>query len=91
MMRVNLILAMLLVLCALGTVTAQHRARTLYQALEAEQSRSKALDTEYNQLLIELSTWAVHTRIEEVATERLRMRRPPVAEGRSSSVPEVAQ
>jgi cell division protein FtsL len=76
MSRVNLVLVVLLVICALGAVTSQHKARKLYQALEAERERARALDVEFDQLQIEQSTWAVHTRIERVATERLRMHRP---------------
>lgn len=79
MVRLNLVLVMIVVLCALGVITAQHRARKLYQALEAEQERSKSLDVEYGQLQLEQSTWAVHTRIERVAADRLKMRRPDPA------------
>ena len=76
MSRVNLVLVVLIVICALGAVTSQHKARKLYQALDSENQRARALDVEFDQLQIEQSTWAVHTRIERVATERLRMHRP---------------
>jgi cell division protein FtsL len=76
MLRVNLILMLVLVVCALGTVTSQHRARKLFQAIEAEQERARALDVEHGQLQIELSTWAVHPRIEKIATDRLKMHAP---------------
>ena len=58
MLRLNLFLLLGLVICALGTVTSQHKARKLFQALESEQERAKQLDVEYGQLQIELSTWA---------------------------------
>ena len=76
MLRLNLVLTLIVMFCALGVVTSQHRARKLFQAIEAEQERSKALEVEFGQLQIEQSTWAVHTRIERVAIDRLRMRRP---------------
>ena len=76
MLRLNLILTLVVMICALGVVTSQHRARKLFQAIESEQERGKALEVEFGQLQIEQSTWAVHTRIERVAIERLRMRRP---------------
>lgn len=76
MLRVNLALTLIILVCSLALVTAQHRARKLFQAMEAEQERGRALEVEYGQLQIEQSTWAVHTRIERVAVDRLRMRRP---------------
>ena len=76
MLRINVILMLILMVCALGTITAQHRSRKLFTAIEAEQERSRSLEVEYGQLQIEQSTWAVHTRIERVAVERLKMRRP---------------
>ena len=79
MIRLNLILLMMVVFCAIGVVTSQHKARKLFQALEAEQERAKSLDVEYGQLQIELSTWATQPRIEKVARERLKMRVPEPA------------
>ena len=73
MLRFNMILLLVLVVCALGVVTSQHRARKLFQALEAEQERARQLDIEYGQLQLEMSTWATHPRIEKIARERLRM------------------
>ena len=48
-------------------MTSQHKARKLFQAVEAEQERAKQLDVEYGQLQLELSTWATHPRIEKIA------------------------
>ena len=80
MARGNLVLIIVLMICALSVVTAQHRARKLFQALEAEQQRARALDEEYGQLQLELSTWGVHPRIERVAAERLKMHVPGPAQ-----------
>lgn len=79
MLRFNMILLLIVVCCALGTVTSQHKARKLFQALEAEQERARQLDVEYDQLQLELSTWATHPRIEKIARERLKMAVPPPA------------
>ena len=79
MLRLNLILLMAAVLCALGVVTSQHKARKLFQALESEQERAKQLDVEFGQLQLELSTWATSPRIEKIAREKLRMRTPEAA------------
>lgn len=86
MVRFNLLLALVLVLCALGVVTSQHKARKLFQQLEVEQERSRQLDVEYGQLQLELSTWATHPRIEKIARERLKMRLPePLRGARANS------
>jgi cell division protein FtsL len=76
MVRFNMILLLLVVVCALGVVTSQHRARKLFQDLEGEQERVKQLDVEYGQLQLEMSTWATHPRIEKIARDRLRMVTP---------------
>ena len=76
MLRTNMVLLFFIVFCALGVVTSQHKARKLFQALEAEQERTKQLDVEFGQLQLELSTWATSPRIEKIAREKLRMRIP---------------
>ena len=73
MVRFNMFLLLIAVVCALGVVTSQHRARKLFQDLEGEQERARQLDVEYGQLQLELSTWATHPRIESIARDRLKM------------------
>jgi cell division protein FtsL len=77
MTRANLVLLFLVVICALGVVTSQHKARKLFVELEKEQREAKRLDVEWGQLQLEQSTWATHARIESVAARDLRMRLPP--------------
>ena len=79
MLRLNLFLLVLAVVCALSVVTSQHKARRLFQALESEQERADHLDIEFDQLQIELSTWATSPRIEKIAREKLKMRTPEPA------------
>jgi cell division protein FtsL len=74
--RINLVLILALTACALGLVTSQHKARTLFADLEREQDRAKQLDVEWGQLQLEQSTWAMHARVEKIARERLRMSVP---------------
>ena len=76
MVRLNLLLLALLTACALGLVTSQHKARKLFVELEAEQERARGLEVEYGQLQLEASTWAMHTRVERIASQALRMRSP---------------
>ncbi len=77
MVRLNLILLGILVVCALSVVTSQHKARKLYVELQKEQELAKHLDVEWGQLQLEQSTWAMHARIEKIASGRLMMRVPP--------------
>ncbi len=79
MARLNVLLLLAVLVCALSVVTSQHRARKLFQALESEQERAKQLDVAYGQLQIELSTWATSPRIEKIARDKLRMRTPEAA------------
>lgn len=79
MLRLNLLLLLVAVVCALSVVTSQHKARRLFQALESEQERADQLDIEFDQLQIELSTWATSPRIEKIAREKLKMRIPEPA------------
>lgn len=74
MTRLNLILFGVLVACALALVTAQHQARKLFIALEQEQEAAKQIDIEWGQLQLEQSTWAVHSRVERIATSELAMK-----------------
>ncbi len=76
MAKLNLLLLLVLVVCALGLVTSQHKARKLFSELEREQERSRALDVEFGQLQLEASTWGLHSRVEKIAVGTLGMRTP---------------
>ena len=77
--RLNLILLAILVACALSVVTSQHKARKLYVELQKEQELAKQLEIEWGQLQLEQSTWAMHARIEKIASGQLMMRVPPAS------------
>jgi cell division protein FtsL len=74
--KLNLLLLAVLVACALGLVTSQHRARKLFSDLERELNRARELDIDYGRLQLEASTWGLHQRVEKIATGTLRMRTP---------------
>lgn len=76
MARLNLILILITLACALSTVSANHRARKLFTELEAAQKRMRDLDVEWGQLQLEQSTWAGHVRVEKAAREKLGMKPP---------------
>ena len=77
--RLNLALLVLLVACALALVTSQHKARKLYVELQMEQELAKQLGIEGGQLQLEQSTWAMHARVEKIASGQLKMRVPPAS------------
>ena len=79
MIRLNLILLAILVICALSVVTSQHKARKLYVELQKEQELAKQLEVEWGQLQLEQGTWAMHARIEKIASGELMMRAPPAS------------
>lgn len=76
MTRLNLILFFVLMLTAIALVEAQHRARKLYDQLDQAQKAEKKYELEYNQLQLEQSTWAMHSRIEGIATKELDLQVP---------------
>ena len=76
MIRLNLLLLVLVVACALGVITSQHQARKRFVDLESEQVAAKKLGEEWTQLRLEQSTWATHTRVSAIATSQLGMHLP---------------
>mgnify|MGYP001485539555 FL=1 len=79
MTRLNFILLAVLVACALSVVTSQHKARKFYVELQKEQELARKLEVEWGQLQLEQSTWAMHARIEKIASGQLLMRVPPAS------------
>ena len=91
MIRINFALLGVLLACALALVTSQHKARKLFTELEKEQDIAKQIDVEWGQLQLEQSTWAMHSRVEKIASSTLQMRVPPSARVRLiSSDPQAA-
>lgn len=71
-----LIIAVLIVVVlssALAVVYAKHQSRKLFVQLNELQQQRDAMNVEWGQLQLELSTWATNGRIEQVARQRLRM------------------
>ncbi len=76
MTRVNLLLLFVVVACALGVVTSQHKARKLFVELQREKERAQQMEVEWGQLQLEQSTWAMGARVEKIAAARLQMQLP---------------
>jgi cell division protein FtsL len=79
MIKLNIVLSVVLVLCALALVTSQHEARKLFTELTGQQETAKQIDVEWGQLQLEQSTWAMHARIEKIASGYLQMHVPAPA------------
>ncbi|TFW18438.1 cell division protein FtsL [Massilia arenosa] len=71
--KINAILCLLLVACALSLVNAQYKARHLFIELERSKSETKKLDVEWAQLQLDQSTLGKNARIEEIARTQLNM------------------
>jgi cell division protein FtsL len=71
MLRVNLFLLSLLVACGVSLVTSRHQARKLFVDLERAQAEARNYETEFGQLQLEQSTWAMPARVEKIARSSL--------------------
>ena len=71
MSRLNVVLALVLVMCALAVIQAQHRSRTYFVELERLKKEARALDEQWGQLQLEQSTWANPARVDTLARTRL--------------------
>lgn len=79
MVKLNLLLMAIAIACAMGVVTSQHKARKLFVDLQQQESQAKQMEIEWGQLQLEQSTWAMHARIEKIASTRLQMKVPDPA------------
>ena len=79
MIRV-VVLALAVIVTALGVVLSKHEARKQFveqQKLERERDR---MNVEWGQLLLEEGAWSSHARIEKLARGRLGMHMPTADE-----------
>jgi len=76
MLRLNLVLLALLVACGVSLVTSRHQARKLFVELERTQTEARNYETEFGQLQLEQSTWAMPARVEKIARSALGMELP---------------
>ncbi|MBT9567462.1 MAG: cell division protein FtsL [Thiobacillus sp.] len=71
MSRLNVVLAMVLVMCALALIQAQHRSRTYFVELEQLKKEARVLEEQWGQLQLEQSTWANPARVDTLARTQL--------------------
>ncbi len=65
--RTLLPLLFLLVLCSLLLVNSQHQTRRLFMQVEASRQKQTLLETEWDQLQLEQSNLAKHSRVDSLA------------------------
>ncbi len=78
MKRLDILLALALMACALAVVNAQHRARTLFVELETLKREARDLDVEWGKLQLEQGTLTSHARVEALAKQQLGLMTPPL-------------
>jgi len=74
--RLNVLLLVVVIACALGLVTSQHKARKLFVDLQYEKERAQHMDVEWGKLQLEQSTLVMPTRVEKLARQQLQMHLP---------------
>jgi cell division protein FtsL len=77
MSRLNIVLALVLIVCALAVIQAQHRSRTYFVGLERLKREARLLDEQWGQLQLEQSTWANPARVDALARSRVGLISPP--------------
>ena len=73
MTRLNILLAGLLVTCALGLVTSQHRARKLFIDLEHANAQTQQLEIRWEQLQLDQTALGTASLIDSKARRGLAM------------------
>ena len=61
---------------SIGVVYAKHQSRKVFIELNKLHAERDALNVEWGQLQLELSTLATHGRVEQIAREKLKMITP---------------
>jgi len=74
--RIDLLLVLVAIVCALGVVTAQHHARKLTVAIQQEKDHAQQMEVEWGQLRLEHSTWSMPARVENIVVSQLQMQLP---------------
>lgn len=85
MIRINLLLLVAVVLCAMSVVDAQYRARRAFAALDVAQQRAEQLGMDKDRLQVEERTMSAPGRIEQLARSKLGMQ--PITPARTLFVP----
>lgn len=66
-------LAVLVVLSGFANILLRHQHRLMFNALQTQQQQRDELNTEWQQLLLEQSTWSFQHFVEKKARDKLDM------------------
>lgn len=66
-------LAVLVVLSGFANILVRHQHRLMFNALQTQQQQRDRLNTEWQQLLLEQSTWSFQHFVEKKARDKLDM------------------
>ena len=91
MTRLNIVLAVVLVACALGLVSSQQRARRLFIDLERAQARAQQLEVRWDQLQLEQTGLAKSSLVDSKARRDLGMQPPSADRTLHLSIDVIAQ
>jgi cell division protein FtsL len=69
--RLNIVLALVLMVCALAVIQSQHRSRIYFVELERLKKEARTLDEQWGQLQLEESTWSNPARVDTLARSQL--------------------
>jgi cell division protein FtsL len=64
------------IICALGVVTSQHKARKYFVELQNEKDKAQQMEVEWGQLQLEQSSLALPARVDQIASRQLQMQMP---------------
>ena len=71
MRRLNVAMALVLVVCALAVIQAQHRSRSYFVELERLKKEARMLEEQWGRLQLEQGTWANPARVDTRARSRV--------------------
>jgi cell division protein FtsL len=75
----NIFLLLLVVASALGVIYSSYMSRQLFSELQQGKRQAMSLEENWGRLLLEQSTWASHSRVEQLAKTKLKMKVPDPA------------
>jgi cell division protein FtsL len=73
MSKLTMLLGVLVMVCALGLVTSQHRARKLFVELERAQAQARELEVGWNRLQVDQTLLAKPALIDATARRALKL------------------
>jgi cell division protein FtsL len=74
------LVVLLVVMSCVAVIQSSHKSRRLFGELQDLRREAMSLEEEWGRLLLEQSTWASPDRVQDVATQKLKMQAPKMRE-----------